>query len=199
MPISESLLPHLRSNPARKLCGLVIGHKKQSPGAINHHSTLTEFDFNDDLSRRIEQYVQATFVQRVYRRTYRELPDDLNALKADFVIDLHCNSLNTKATGTEVLYYHKSEIGKSIAGILLNHLVNHLRLPNRGIKPKTSEDKGGYLLKYTTAPSVISEPFFIDNDNDLARANSNIEGFAAAYAAAIDAISKFLDKSPNIT
>ena len=172
--------------PLKKLCALVIGHKKSSPGAINVNSNLTEFDFNDDLALRIEKKIRNAEVQRIYRRTYKELPDDINALEPDFVISLHCNAFNGRASGTEALYYHKSEKGKKMAEILLNHLVEHLKLPDRGIKPKTSEDRGGYLLRYTNAPCVIAEPFFIDNDQDLSRAKENLEGLAAVYASSID-------------
>ena len=172
-----------------KLCALVIGHKKRSPGAINANSNLSEFDFNEILALRIEKKVQNVEIQRVYRRTYKELPDDINALNPDFIISLHCNAFNGRASGTEVLYYHKSEKSKKMAEILLRHLVEHLKLPNRGIRPKTAEDRGGYLLRYTKAPCVIAEPFFIDNDEDLARAQEDIDGLATAYANAIDEIS----------
>ncbi len=171
-----------------KLCALVIGHSKRSPGAVNSKAGVTEFDFNDDLACYIKRKVKQTDIQQVYRRTYKQLPDDLNELKPDFIVDLHCNAFNTKASGSEVLYYYKSEKGKQMAEILLKHLVDALKLPNRGIKPRSSEDRGGYLLRYTNAPCVIAEPFFIDNDDDLATAQSNIEALAEAYAMAIDEI-----------
>ena len=76
-----------------------------------------------------------------------------------------------------------------MAEILQNAMVGYLKLPNRGVKPKTSEDRGGYLLRYTEAPCVIAEPFFIDNNDDLARAQEDLEGLAEAYAGAIDSIS----------
>ena len=79
-----------------------------------------------------------------------------------------------------------------IAEILKNALVENLKLPDRVIKPKTSEDRGGYLLRYTKAPCVIAEPFFIDNDDDLARAQEDLEGLAEAYAGAINAISAII-------
>jgi N-acetylmuramoyl-L-alanine amidase len=119
-----------------------------------------------------------------------DIPQNINTLEPDFIVSLHCNAFNGKVSGTEVLYYHKSERGKKIAETLLNHLVEHLKLPNRGIKPKTTEDRGGYLLCYTNAPCVIAEPFFIDNDDDLARAQEDMDGLVAAYAAAIDQISQ---------
>jgi N-acetylmuramoyl-L-alanine amidase len=91
-----------------------------------------------------------------------------------------------------VLYYHSSDAGRTIAEILQRCLVDFLSLPDRGIKPKTSEDRGGYLLRYTNAPCVIAEPFFIDNDHDLARAQEDLYGLAAAYTNAIDEISQIV-------
>jgi len=173
-----------------KLCALVIGHKKNSPGAENANKNITEFDFNEDLAQKIEKKVEGSQIQRVYRRTYKQLPEDINELDPDFIISLHCNAFDTRVSGTEVLYYHKSEKGKKIAEILLSHLVDYLKLPDRGIIPKNSEDRGGYLLRYTQAPCVIAEPFFIDNDNDLAKAQEDLERLADVYAAAIDQISE---------
>ena len=181
-----------KTKEVRKLCALVIGHKKRSPGAVNENFGISEFDFNEDLAFRIEKKVNAVDVQRVYRRTYQELPDDINALNPDFIISLHCNAFNTRASGTEVLYYHRSEKGKMMAEILLKHLVEHLKLPNRGLKPKTAEDRGGYLLRYTKAPCVIAEPFFIDNDEDLSRALEDKDGLAEAYAQAIEEIASVI-------
>lgn len=184
IPLEESI------SIKKRLCALVIGHKKTSPGAINVKSNLTEFDFNDDLSIHIEKKVKKVNIQRIYRRTYQELPDDINSLNPDFIVSLHCNAFDSKTSGTEVLYYHTSTIGKKMAEILLKHLVEYLKLPNRGIKARTAEDRGGYLLRYTKAPCTISEPFFIDNDSDLARAQEDIDGLALAYANAIDEISE---------
>ena len=176
-----------------KLCALVIGHKKKSPGAANVDAKLAEFNFNEELARRIETMTVNAEIQRVYRRTYKSLPDDINELGPDFIVSLHCNAFNRKASGTEVLYHHKSRKGERLAGILLRHLVDHLKLPNRGIKPRTAEDRGGYLLRYTKAPCVIGEPFFIDNDDDLAKAQGDLDGLAAAYANAIDEFSAEVD------
>lgn len=188
----QNLLSQGLTPKPKKLCALVIGHKKSSPGAVNPRTGLSEFVFNDDLSRRIEEKVQGVEVQRVYRRTYQELPEDINALGPDFIVSLHCNAFNGKASGTEVLYYHRSSKGQAIAEVLLRHLVNYLGLPNRGLKPCTAEDRGGYLLCYTKAPCVIAEPFFIDNDRDLARAQEDLDGLASAYARAIEEMAQIV-------
>jgi N-acetylmuramoyl-L-alanine amidase len=174
---------------ADKLCALVIGHKKSSPGAVNAASGLTEFDFNEKLALLVEERIEAVRVQRVYRRTWESLPGDINELNPHFIVSMHCNAFNGRTSGTEVLYYHRSQAGMKIAEILQRRLVECLGLPDRGIKPKTAEDRGGLLLCSTHAPCVIAEPFFIDNDQDLARAQANLEGLAASYAAAIEAMS----------
>jgi N-acetylmuramoyl-L-alanine amidase len=130
-------------------------------------------------------------VQRVYRRTYKQLPSDINELSSDFIISLHCNAFNKNASGTEVLYYHKSELGKKSAEILQDELVGALSLKNRGIKPRSVEDRGGHLLKYTNAPCIISEPFFIDNDSDLDVVMKNRDKIISAYSNAISRITEF--------
>lgn len=175
-----------------KKCALVIGHKKNSPGAVNKASGLSEFQFNDALASEIEAKVQNVDVQRVYRRTYQTLPGDINLLEPDFIICLHCNAYNESASGTEVLFYHRSSKGKKTAQILQDKLLAALTLNDRGIKPKTSEDRGGTVLRYTKAPCLIAEPFFIDNNNDLATAQNSRTKLIDAYVSAIEAIAEAL-------
>lgn len=149
-------------------CALIVGHSKKSQGSSNEAQGITEYMYNEDLAVRIKDYVSGLVdIDIVYRDTYKGLPDKVNALNPDFVVSLHCNAFNKEASGTETLYYHSSKKGKEIAKLFQNRLVLSLELNNRGIKPKHSEDKGGYLLKYVKAPCVILEPFFIDNNSDL--------------------------------
>lgn len=171
-----------------KKCALVIGHKKSSPGASNKNSGITEFEFNDALAIDIEKEIDSVEVQRIYRRTYSTLPEDINELKPDFIISLHCNAFDESASGTEVLYYHRSSKGKLMAEALNANLIDALKLKDRGIRPKSSEDRGGYLLKKTNAPCIIAEPFFIDNDYDLKTALKNRDALIKAYATAIETI-----------
>jgi len=158
--------------PVKKLrnikVALVIGHKKTSQGAYNRKHDMSEYRYNEKLILEIEDNVPTNIdIHKVYRRTYNSLPDDINELNPDFIISFHCNAFNEHASGTETLYYHKSEKSKKMAKIINDRMVGILRLKDRGIKPKTSEDRGGYLLKNTHAPCVIIEPFFIDNNSDL--------------------------------
>jgi N-acetylmuramoyl-L-alanine amidase len=137
-------------------------------------------------------HVKKTDIKTITQTTLHTLPDEINKLHPDFCISLHCNGSNTPtATGTEVLYYCKSQVGKQIASILLTHLVAALGLPNRGIKPMTIGDRGYYLLSNVDA-CVIAEPFFITCDRDALIAVSNLKSLAKAYAAAIDEIATSL-------
>jgi len=176
-----------------KRCALVIGHKKNSPGASNANFGISEFDFNERLALEIESRIEHVHIQRIYRRTYRLLPADINEFNPDFIISLHCNAFNQSASGTEVLYYYRSQKGQQMAIELQDKLVDVLELPNRGVKPKKAEDRGGFLLKYTQAPCIIAEPFFIDNDSDLERANSRKESLINAYCDAIKEIASQIE------
>lgn len=49
-------------------------------------------------------------------------------------------------------------------------------------------------MKYTHAPCVIAEPFFIDNDGDYARAMERYEQLVEGYARAIEEIDSKIAK-----
>ena len=130
----------------------------------------------------------------VLRDTYSGLPDKINATQADLAISLHCNAFNRRATGTEVLFYHTSVKGRMMAEILQSKLLSALELPDRGIKLKTSEDRGGYILRYTSMPCALTEAFFIDNDSDLLTAQSRLTLLRDAYCESIDRIAANLHR-----
>jgi|AntAceMinimDraft_10_1070366.scaffolds.fasta_scaffold32417_3 N-acetylmuramoyl-L-alanine amidase len=181
---------------------LVIGHEHLSQGARNVKFNLTEFNFNTRLVKKIiEEYkvrqrntniiqkdIDVLELREVYRTTYRDLPDILNNLDPDFTISFHANAFNNYTSGTETLYYHSSAFGLGIARIIQSNVVFHLGLRDRGIKPKHSEERGGYLLRYTNAPTVITEPFFIDNDIDCYIVKERFESLVDAYLLSLDEI-----------
>lgn len=179
-----------------KHCALVIGHKKDKPGAANADSNLTEFVFNEQLAKDIKATINQVDITLVYRKSYQTLPNDINVLNADFIISLHCNAFNKKAAGCEMLYYHKSTSGKAIAEILQKNIQAALGNNDRGVKPKGSEDRGGYLLRYTNALCIIAEPFFIDNNDELALAQDNYQALVQAYANSVEQIAEMLER-PN--
>jgi len=155
---------------------VVIGHSQESQGAANSSYDVSEFVFSQKLAHDIEHNFwklnpEDEIVVAYRENGYLKLPGEINELNPDLIVSLHCNAFDTRASGCEMLYYHKSEKGKEIARIFQNHLVQKLDNKDRGIKPRRTEDRGGYLLRYTKAPCIICEPFFIDNDDDFLRAN----------------------------
>ena len=169
---------------------LVVGHKKTSQGASNKTYDIAEFGFNtslvDDI---IDQYIGDNVLIKVLRTSYRSVPYSVNEKNPDFAISFHCNAYNTKVSGTEMLYYHRSTKGKLMAEILQKNICDALHLRSRGIKPKTVEDRGGYILKYVYCPIVIAEPFFIDNDSDYDIALEHRDALIHAFIKSIDDIS----------
>lgn len=169
---------------------LIVGHKSRSPGAGNSAHPVSEYGFNARLAVDIWEHFYygsssiAPAVEIIYRRTYASLPGDVNATYPDFAVAMHANaSTEHNATGTEVLYYHRSHKGAKVAAVFQDEFLKTLELPDRGIKPVDSEGRGGSLLKQVACPIVICEPFFIDNDSDLAiAADADLSG---AYINAI--------------
>jgi N-acetylmuramoyl-L-alanine amidase len=175
------------------MIALVIGHSNKSKGAYNKTFNISEFEFNEKLVNLISKDLNKELIKNeiIYRSNYNELPNKINELKPNFIVSFHCNAFNTKVSGTEMLYYHSSKNGKQIAEIFQTNIVSCLELPDRNIKPKHTEDRGGYLLRYTNAPCIISEPFFIDNDYDYKKV---MERYFAFIKANVDSFIEVNDK-----
>jgi N-acetylmuramoyl-L-alanine amidase len=178
---------------------VVIGHSNKDEGARNKNFEMSEFRFNQQLAHDIEnnfsEYNMVDGITVVYRENgYAALPSEINLLNPDLIVSLHCNAFNEEVNGCEMLYYHKSEAGKKVAQIFQNKIVNLFENKDRGIKPKTSEDRGGYLLRYTNAPCIIAEPFFIDNDEEYLKARELFDSgeLTSAYCECIDDALKYL-------
>ena len=177
-----------------KLISLIVGHSYKSQGAVNENSGTTEFSFNEPFAMLVADLLmeEGFGVNIIYREgSYKELPDTVNSTNADIAISLHCNAFNKKQNGTETLHYVNSTNGKRLAGLLQNEIVKCLGLKDRGLKPCQAKrigragDRGGYLLKHTAMPCVITEPFFIDCDKSLALAKEKADDLAQAYVVAI--------------
>ena len=173
---------------------LIIGHSATSKGASNKTSGVSEFDFNEPLALSVAEKLRLEGFQVfvIYRDcSYSELPAKVNDTKADIAVSLHCNAFNSHANGTETLYYRGSSKGSQLARAIQVQIVSCLGLADRGVKPCVAShkgkagDRGGHLLKYTSMPCVIVEPFFIDCDSSLQLANEKFESLTEAYCKGI--------------
>ncbi|MDG3089142.1 N-acetylmuramoyl-L-alanine amidase [Vibrio hannami] len=169
---------------------LIVGHGAAKQGASNDNG-VTEYLFNDELAHMIAPIlIQRGFEPLIVYRTgsYRELPKQVNDTGADVAVSLHCNAFNKKASGSEVLHYMNSSKSEKLARCININVLDALELPDRGLRPVNVKqkgkagDRGGYLCFKTAMPCVIVEPFFIDNDSDLARATECKFALAQAIA-----------------
>ena len=153
----------------KNLVALVIGHSEKSKGAYNKALDVHEYDLNKQEALKVYDILEKQGIDciLIHRKTYSKLPQDINKHNPNVIISFHHNAFSQKSTGTETLYYHKSKNGKRLAEIMQAKAVKALGYKDRGVKPKDSEDRGGYLLRYTNATCVILEPCFISNDNEL--------------------------------
>jgi len=188
----------MRPSGPKPVCAVVVGHRKSARGAEGKFEgkRVTEYDFHAELAEMIEEKCELAEVLIVFRENskngYSRLPGKINALNPDFVVSLHANAHNTRASGTETLYYKGSKNGSKLARAVQDALLKVMKLSDRKIKGKVKADRGGHLLSGTNAPAIIGEPFFIDNPSDLAVAVKRKEQLAQAYAKGIDSYAKTL-------
>jgi len=173
---------------------LIIGHTKESGGAINKTRKIDEYDFNSYLILKIKYELKYKLFWRDIiiqeRQKLADLPEQINDLNPLFAISFHANAFDTKATGTEMLYYKNSRLGMALAKIAQEEVVKALTLRDRGIKSKERKDRGGYLLEEVKCPIIIAEPFFIDNDHDFDIVERNYSDLIKAY---VNTIIKFTE------
>lgn len=164
-----------------------VGHSKEDGGAINKAFNVNEFGFNSELAPLIKHELEVLNIECeiVFRKSYSQLPLQINATGADVSVSLHCNACNGIASGTEVLYWHTSSNGKRLANNIQNEMLDVLGLRDRGIKPLDNGDRGASSLRKTVMPAVIVESGFIDNNVDYLILQDNKEKLAKAIATGI--------------
>ena len=174
-----------------KKIALIIGHNEKSPGAKNEDKNISEFEFNEPLAHGVaEKLLELGFEAMVIYRDvpYSELPKKVNSTGADIAVSFHCNAFNKGSHGSETLYYKGSKNGLKLALSLQSSILGCLKLKDRGVKAKQAAhkgkagDRGGSLLKNTSMPCVIVEPFFIDSNESLDLAISKYDELINAYA-----------------
>lgn len=150
--------------------GFIVGHTKLAKGA---HSQLLgyEYDWNLQLAKLIGKPFET-----------RDEGGLLGAHKklahCSGTIELHFNSLNCIANGTETLY--ATPQSKELAELVQSLMVHVLGLKNRGIKRIQPLERGHKNLIVSTKPSILIEPCFGDNTIDAQVMKDKLNEFALA-------------------
>lgn len=179
----------------KKKIALVVGHSRIRKGARNKTFGFAEWDLNSVLAEDVKQVLvyrgvasgNKVDVRIVHREnSLRGVVSLINwIVRPTIAISMHCNSFNERASGTETWHWNRSKVSARLAEIWQRHMVDALGLPDRGVKAGSSEDRAGYFLRYTRCFSILSEPFFIDNDEDLERFDERYTRLVEASASAI--------------
>ena len=112
--------------------------------------------------------------------------DKCNSRKVDLDVSIHFNSGagdkkgNGKSTGVEVCIYNDSSKAKDEAKRICEKLAK-LGFKNRGVKIRN----GLYFLKHTKAPSLLIEVCFVDDKDDVAIYQKNVDKIAKSIAEAL--------------
>jgi N-acetylmuramoyl-L-alanine amidase len=158
---------------------ICVGHSRQGDTGAVSCGGINEWTYNkkvaEYLKSDLQEYGISSFIVDTYGGTYGSYTSAMNWLakhldkeKASIAVELHFNAAdNEKAGGMEMLYWHSSRIGLSLAEYLLRGCKRFFPLvKDRGAKAIKSGDRGGLMLKTPTVPCCIVEPFFGSNWQD---------------------------------
>lgn len=148
---------------------IVVGHNHVAQGAVRPDTGETEYAWNSDLARLIEDEAQAfreiqvKVFKRQPARSYTDeigrVYDQVDFWDADASCELHFNSHTSRtATGTEVLS-SGSRKSLAFAEAMQERLIEALDLRDRGVKIRRS-GRGSESLMSGQAPAILIEPFF---------------------------------------
>ena len=155
----------------KNIC-ICVGHYKAKQGAVSKELNISEWSINQLLAYALykECIERGLFAQVIYNLNLTRKLKYINTRHFDIAFDLHCNAFHGLTIGHEVLYWHKSVLGKLLAeSISYNIEVNH----DRGSKPVKSE-AGSYFCKNIKPVAVVLESCFIDNPTDFSIVMSDI-------------------------
>ncbi len=155
------------------------GHGGTDPGSIGYKTKTKEADLNLKLSKMLEEKLKASGINVVMTRTddnamlegagrkwkqedMRLRKELIKNVRPNMVISLHQNSYtNHSLRGAQVFYDKTSDISKKIADFIQEEFKIGL---DKSIKATSPGDY--YMLKCTSAPSVIVECGFLSNAED---------------------------------
>ncbi|MGH1577722.1 N-acetylmuramoyl-L-alanine amidase [Planktotalea sp.] len=175
-----------------KRLAIVVGHNSVKQGAVRKDTGETEFVWNSDLAKMIEEEAQdypeleiKTFFRLPglgYTREIRRVYEETDRWGANATVELHFNSSASRnATGTETLT-SGTPASMALAIAVNQEMVAALGLKDRGVKTRSASDRGGASLMSGRAPAALIEPFFGSSEEGLKATDSSQEKRALAEA-----------------
>lgn len=171
---------------------LTVGHSiLQSGQCTSANGYVNEYEYNKKLAvhvkREVEELGHACKLvicpERIFKRAAEERIYKLNIANNehfDLICELHLNSFNSKAQGTEAYYYPGDPLGKKIATDFCK------KMEMLGFKNRSCKTKRLYIIYETKPTAILLETFFCDNELDYLRAKkTGYKNIAKCIASAL--------------
>ncbi len=150
---------------------LIVGHGAGDSGAMGFNG-MSEFNYNSFVAEEIAKADTGKIIEIVYRGSSGIAGAAKKAMsyKADMTLELHCNAFNKKAEGCVVLTLEDKisiEYGRKFSEAFCKRFNRKIRDVD-GVKELKKNERGNYSLALCNdpPPSLLLEPFFIDNPNE---------------------------------
>jgi len=188
-----------------KMIFISVGHHKREQGA--EFEGTTEYYLANIWADKLFNILGSEKAVRVPNGVLADKVDFINRHKAAIAIEIHFNSfkiwkdlnangliddgeLKAAGRGSETLYYPNSHAGEAAAK-LIQQAIGNICPPNRGAKEgwyKMNKANGpDYFLAKTECVSLIIEPEFIDNLEEI---NRSMDAACLAIAKTLETIIK---------
>ena len=188
------------------------GHGEDTPGKRSPDGKFREYLYAREIAEDIERELRAKGydVERIVKETIdvpleeraRRVNEICERLGAENVVlvSIHCNASKNSEWGKARGWSAYTSKGKTKSDDLATMLyieAGH-NFSGQTIRKNFSDgdpdwEEDFYILKKTKCPAVLTENFFMDNEQDLAYLTSD-EGFEAIVRTHVDAIKKYLEK-----
>jgi len=178
---------------------VIVGHEKKAPGAVMHRSQgfMTEYNYNTSVALAMAAYAKTknVDVKVIFRDGIGISGANKKAasFKPDACIELHFNSFNAQAHGTETLCSADSR-DVSFARIVQAKMCEAFERvgSSRGVKviPRSARG-GGNVHGLPAIANCLVEPFFGDNQSEAALAIAKRDTYARAL---VDAFLSWVSK-----
>lgn len=166
---------------------IAVGHGGSDPGAVANG--IKEKDANLVIALACKAELERHGVEVKISRAkdendpLTERIKECNAFKPDVALDIHNNAGG--GDGAEVFYHYKGGTSKVLAQNVLDAIVA-IGQNSRGIKTKLNSQGKDYFgfIRETSAPAVIVECAFLDNQKDVQIIDTEAEQKAMGVAIA---------------
>lgn len=151
------------------ILGLDPGHGGYDNGA--KFGSNIEKEMNLYVAHRVERLLSIKTVFTRETDKYVSLVDRANILNramTDINVSIHHNAVNGKAKGFEIYHYTGSKQGRLLANAVGNEFKKSRPMRFIGEGMMIGNVPGNYfILRATSAPTILTEYGFLDNPNDV--------------------------------